>query len=318
MFTSKEITLLMSLQYNLLLSEDTFVELAEEIELPVDFVLKKADELRKRGVIKRVGANLNYKAFGGMSRAALVGVAVKESRIKEVAAIINKSNPKHNFWREHEKYTIWYTIKARDLQKLKESIKKLMDACNVEEYIILPTKRIYKMDVKYDLIKGVSWSEKGLEPNSIPTVEEIGINAKMLRELESLPITEKPFSHFASYGYKEHELVDLIAELIEKGVVRDFSAVLNEKKIGFRENGMVLVKVEGDVEDVALKLLNNFPQITHLIERTTPDEWRYPLYFMIHAVNKKPIEEIGRKIVKYPEVEDVKILYSKMDLKLGT
>jgi hypothetical protein len=39
---------------------------------------------------------------------------------------------------------------------------------------------------------------------------------------------------------------------------------------------------------------------------------------MIHAVNKKPIEEIGRKIVKYPEVEDAKILYSKMDLKLGT
>jgi hypothetical protein len=36
---------------------------------------------------------------------------------------------------------------------------------------------------------------------------------------------------------------------------------------------------------------------------------------MVHASSKKPIEEIRERVLEYDEVNDAKILYSKMDLK---
>lgn len=315
MFTPEEVKLLMSIQYELPLSETPYVDLAEKTGLPLEFVLGKTEEFMRQGVIKRVGANLNYKAFKSTSKAALVGAAVEESRIEEVAKIINATNPKHNFLRLHEKYSIWFTIKAKDDETLLKNIEELMKKCGVTEYVVLPTKRVYKMDVKYDLIRGVSWTEKGIEPEKVPTVEELGLNAEMLRKLEtSLPVAERPFKEFTKYGYSEAEIVDLIDELIKKGVVRDFSGVLKERKIGFKENGMTVIKTD-DPESLAMKLLKDVPQITHLVKRIVPKEWEYPIYFMVHAIDKKPIEEIRRKLLDYPEVEDAKTLYSKMDLK---
>ena len=171
------------------------------------------------------------------------------------------------------------------------------------------------MDVKYDLFRGISWSNKGIEPETVPFVDDLGLDSKMLRELENLEVKERPFRQFADNGYSESEVVELIAELIKKGVVRDFSGVLSERRIGINENGMTVIKPEGSAEEVALTLLNDLPQITHLIERNVPENWEYPVYFMMHASSKSQIEETRKKVLEYDNVADVRILYSKMDLK---
>ncbi|AEA47635.1 Lrp/AsnC family transcriptional regulator [Archaeoglobus veneficus] len=313
MFSENDVRLLMAIQYRLPLCEQPLLELAEREKLDPDFVLRRVKEFREKGVIKRYGANLNYRAFSTEHKAALVGANVEEDRIKEVARIINAANPKHNYWREHEHYSVWFTIKARNEEELFSKIDELMKKCNVEDYVVLPTKRVYKMDVKYDLIKGISWSEKSLEKFDVPKVEELGLDASLLRRLESLDVCERPFSKFAENGYTESELVDLIAELIKKGVVRDFSGVLKERKIGFLENGMTVIKTDNP-EKLALKLVEELPQITHLVERKVPDGWQYPLYFMVHATRREPIEKIRESLRGYG-VEDTRTLYSKADLK---
>jgi len=305
-----DVKLLMAIQYRLPLCEQPLAELAEREGLSEEFVLKKVKKLRKEGVIKRYGANLNYRAFSSEHKAALVGAAVEESRIKEVARIINATNPKHNYWREYEHYSVWFTVKAGSEEELFRKTEELMQKCGVNNYIVLPTKRVYKMDVKYDLKRGISWSEKGLEAFDVPNVEELGLEVPVLRKLESLDVCKRPFSKLA--GYTESELVDLIAELIEKGVVRDFSGVLKERKIGFSENGMTLVKADNP-RKLALRLVK-IPQITHLVEREVPHKWQYPLYFMVHATNRSLIEKVREELKKYG-VEEARILYSRADLK---
>lgn len=308
------VKLLMAIQYELPLTETPLVDLAEKLGYEKSYVLKEVSRLVNQGVIKRYGANLNYKAFRDVKRAALVGFKV-ENRIEEVAEKINKIDVlslKHNFLREHERYNIWFTIKAESVEKIEQIVSNIASQCDVSDYVVLPTKRVWKMDVKYDLIKSISWSNKGIEPENVPTVDELGLNAAMVRKLESLGVSEKPFKVFEEYGYKEGEIVEIIRELIDKGVVRDFSGVLRESKIGFKENGMTLLKTDSNI---VFKLIENYPQITHLVERIPHPKWNYPIYFMVHARDKEPIERIREEVKKFKEVEEAITIYSKKNLR---
>jgi DNA-binding Lrp family transcriptional regulator len=311
--------LLMELQYSFPLNEDPFVEVAERLGRSVQDVISSTIEMLNQGIILRIGVHLNYKAFREISRAALVGAAVEEDRIEEVARKINGLRVKHNFWRSHPRYTVWYTIKAPDDDALVSKIDELMRSCGVKDYVVLPSKRVYKMDVKYHLYKGVSWSEKGLEPESIPKVDELGVNAELLRKLESnFPVSEKPFSSLSKeFEMSESEIVELVEEMIRKGVARGFNAVLSGERAGFKENGMVVVKTT-EPEELAFKLLKDVPEITHLVERQVPENWNYPLYFMVHATSKEPIEQIQKRVESMEGVEETDVLYSIRNLlKVG-
>ena len=312
-----EKVLLMEIQYNLPLTEQPFVDLAENLGLNPNQVIEKLKELRAKGVIKRIGANVNYKSIGIINKAALVAFACRDEDVYRIAKIINESfdklSLKHNFWREHKKYKIWFAFKGKNRDEMFRKVKELAEKCNVKDFLFLPSKRVYKMDVKYDLFKGISWSEKGVEKENVPLVEEMDLSVEMVLELEKLKIVERPFKEIAiKYGYKEDELVDLVHELIKKGVIRDFCGVLKESKIGFIENGMNIVKVD-NAEKLALKLVQKYPQITHLVEREVPENWNYTLYFMIHANSRDKIEKIRDEISQKYDVE-ILTLYSKRDL----
>ena len=308
--------LLMAAQYDMPLTEQPFIDLAEKLNVEYGYVKNKLQEYLKEGIIIRVAPQLNYRAFRSESYAALVGIKVDEKRIFDVARVINKERGvKHNFLRDDE-YNIWFTIKAKDQKTLENRITNLMERCGITDYIVLPSKRVYKMDVKYDLYNGVSWSNRGMEKKDVPLVDDLGLDEGMLKEMErNFEIDDRPFKKFANkYGYKELELVDLIKELMEKRVIRDFYAVLNGEKVGFKENGMNVIKTSKP-EKVAKDLLDKIPQITHLVERQTPKKWNYPLYFMVHAFKKDKIEEIAEIAKRINGVEELKILYSKMNLR---
>jgi DNA-binding Lrp family transcriptional regulator len=248
-----------------------------------------------------------------------VGAAVEEERIEEVARKINGLRVKHNFWRSHPRYSVWYTIKAPNDDALILKVDELMRNCNVEDYVVLPSKRVYKMDVKYHLYKGVSWSEKGLEPESIPKVDELGVNVELLKKLENgFYVSEKPFSPIArEFGMSEIEIIELVEEMMQKGVVRGFNAVLSGERAGFKENGMVVVRT-AEPEELAFKLLKEVPEITHLVERQVPENWNYPLYFMVHATSREPIEQIRKRVERMEGVEETDVLYSVRNLlKVG-
>ncbi|MBE8539954.1 Lrp/AsnC family transcriptional regulator [Geoglobus acetivorans] len=305
----------MKAQYEMPVSETPFVDLADSLGKPADYVVEALKEYLKNGIVKKIGPQLNYKAFRGISHAALVGAEVRD--VDRAVRIINaEKKVKHNFLREHGVYNIWFTIKAPTKEELFERTKELMERCGVENYVVLPSVRVYKMDVKYDLFRGVSFSTRVEERANVPRVEELGVDGKMLRDMErNFSVEERPFRKFAEkYGYSEAELADLVSELIEKRVVRDFYAVLNGHNAGFRENGMNLIKTD-EPEKVAKKLLRDIPEITHLVQREVPENWNYPVYFMIHAVNREIIEQVADRARRAEGVEELEILYSLKSFK---
>ncbi len=312
--------LLMALQYDLPLTEKPFLDLADSLGKSPYYVMNTIKRLKREGVIKRVGVNLNYKAFGRIRKAVLVAFAC--DNVEEVARVINESidtiSLKHNYLRDHPRYKVWFTFKGRNVEELRKKVEEIAERCGIRDYLFLPSKRVYKMDVKYDLYRGISWSTKGLEREDVPNVEELGIKPKMLFELERrLEIEERPFKRIAEkYGYRETELVALVEELIEKGVARDFSGVLRERMVGFMENGMNVVRIDdgsGEIRKLARRLVEEFPEITHLVEREVPEKWPYPLYFMVHADSRDKIENVRRRVEERIGVE-VRTFYSIKNL----
>jgi len=307
--------LLMKAQYEMPVTETPFSDLAEKLGKNEDYVIEKLGEYIKLGIVKKIGPQLNYRAFKAISHAALVGAEVKE--IDRAVEIINaEKSVKHNFLREHEIYNIWFTIKAPDREKLFEKINGLMEKCGVQNYVVLPSVKVYKMDVKYDLYNGVSFSMRTEIEKDVPSVDELGIDGKMLRDIEkNFRVEERPFRRFyEKYGYSEQELADLILELIKKRVVRDFYAVLNGHNAGFKENGMNLVRTDKP-EKVAEILIKKIPEITHLVQREVPENWDYPIYFMVHAVNRDIIEKTAERALDIDDVENIRILYSLKSFK---
>ncbi len=311
-----DIELLMKSQYEMPVSETPFVDLAESLGKPVEYVIGELRKYREEGIVKKIGPQLNYRAFRGISHAALVGAEVRSDLERVVRIINSERGVKHNFLREHEVYNIWFTIKAPSREELFERTAALMDKCGVENYVVLPSVRVYKMDVKYDLLRGVSFSTRAEPEGDVPGIEELGLDGEMLRDMEkNFEIVERPFRKFAKkYGYSEGELADLIAELIDKRVVRDFYAVLNGQNAGFKENGMNLIRTERP-EEVAELLLREIPEITHLVQREVPGNWNYPVYFMVHAMDRITIERIADRARELEGVEELRILYSLKSFK---
>ncbi|MEM3478285.1 MAG: Lrp/AsnC family transcriptional regulator, partial [Archaeoglobaceae archaeon] len=227
--------LLMAFQYSLPLTTSPLQDLAEKIGRDYEEVERKLREYKTNGILKRYGANMNYRAFPNFKQSSLVGFKIDAEKAKKINELGERV--KHNFLRDAE-FNVWFTLKGRDVKEIMETVERMAKELEVQEYVILPTKKVYKMDVKYDLYKGVSWSY-GVEPERVVSISELGLGED-IKKLENLPISRRPFLEL---GLGEEEAIDLIRELMRKGVVRDFSGVLSERGIGFRFNGMNVLRV---------------------------------------------------------------------------
>lgn len=309
--------LVMELEYHFPYSETPFSEIASRLGIAEDDVISRTKQLIGNEIVKRVGMYVNFRAKG--MEGALIAAQIPVENLEKYRKItLPIKELTHNYIRNHPKYNVWFVLKAENKDKLKESVDKIVNESGGKDYVILFSKKTLKLSVKYDIIRGVSYSEPEEIHEKIPTAEELGIQRELLKDLSMpLQITQRPFKQIAEkYNMRESELVELIKELREKGVIKDYGATINGDKIGIKENAMMLLNSD-DIESSCYNLAKYLKEATHVVLRESDKKWDYLCYAMLHARDKKIIFDIAKKGIEITRAKSYMLLFSLDNLKPG-
>lgn len=131
-----------------------------------------------------------------------------------------------------------------------------------------------------------------------------------------LPDTERPFLSIAeAVGVTEQEVIDLLADLKERKIIRRFGATLRHQKAGYGHNAMVAWRIPEERSDEVGEIFAARPEISHCYIRRIYPEWTYNFYTMIHGERPGHAEEVVAELERIVGTDDNCVLRSLKELK---
>jgi DNA-binding Lrp family transcriptional regulator len=315
------------LQQSLPLVPRPFAALARAIGSSEREILSRTRRLKAQGIIRQIGPIFSSRRLGYQSTLAAFQVAPR--RLDEVAALIS-AHPgvSHNYSRNHL-YNLWFTLTLPPGQSLDEEIARLAEAASVDDYLNLPSLRLFKIGVHFDMSGESKQARQDIEnlDRSLPraTVAPCD-NGGGLTDFErdivlvmqgDLTLVERPFQGMAAQlGVTEQRLLAAARALDQRGVMRRFSAVLKHRRAGFTANGMGCWELPEERIPEAGQAAAAFAAVSHCYQRPAyPPEWPYNLFTMVHGRTREEVEEIVSRIRGEIDPLQHTILYSQKEYK---
>jgi siroheme decarboxylase len=114
-FSILEQHLLDDFQRDMSLSATPFADIAEQLNVSEEEVIKTTQSLQERGVISRVGPVFRPNRIGVSTLAAM---SIPEDRIECIARIVSAfPEVNHNYQRDHE-FNLWFVVTASSAEHL--------------------------------------------------------------------------------------------------------------------------------------------------------------------------------------------------------
>jgi DNA-binding Lrp family transcriptional regulator len=295
-----------------------YLAVAKRVNSDEDEVMRRIVELKKKNVIRQTSAIFDTRALGYKS--TLVAMKFDADRLDAGAEVINQHpGVSHNYKREHL-YNLWFTMAVPHESNLKRVIDKLHVDSGALDTIILPTLRLYKIGVNFDMKNAIN-TEKGgvlLDNKKLGDFRDVSERDKQGVRMtqEDLPVVPEPFKVWAAQvGWSEQELFDWLAGFKERKFFRRFASILRHRNAGFSDNAMaVWIVPEEQTEELGLKMAA-FKAVTHCYRRPTFASWPYNVFTMIHGRNKEDCELVVEAIKKDTGLPEYKMLYSTKEYK---
>lgn len=316
--------LLTEAQEGIRLVKRPFKDLAEQVGLEEDAVIKILNEL-KGDIIRRFGGVFRSGRLGFKS--TLLAASVAEDRIRVVAEEINKlQGVTHNYRRSHD-YNLWFTLTVSPEASLEEEVEKLEADLDIK-ILRLPALKRYKLGVKLDLqnkrsieikdkVSGDKVSNQAEEDlQEIYRPDQLARNIIALLQ-EDIELIKRPFKMIANKcGCKEYEVLDRLKKMKEAGALKRIAPLLYHRRSGYQANGMVVWEIDETEIDKAGYQLAVFEQVSHCYHRPAhPPDWPYNLYAMTHAKFQNELEATVNEMAEKIGDKDYQIIYSLEEFK---
>ena len=138
-------------QQGLPLTPTPYADLGERFGLTAAEVTELLKDLKKRGLIRRLGGVFSSRKLGWQS--LLLAARVPEERFYQVANLINQHPGVTHNYRRNQDYNMWFTLSVGPEEDLQQEIARLEEKTGLE-FLQLPKIKQYKLGVKLDLDQG--------------------------------------------------------------------------------------------------------------------------------------------------------------------
>jgi siroheme decarboxylase len=316
--------LLNAMQAGLALTRRPYAEVGERIGMTEDEVLRRLGVLRDADIVRQVSAIFDTRALGYQS--SLVAAAYPEDRLFDAADVVGgHPGVSHNYRRTHA-FNLWFTLAVEPDARLglQETVDILAERTGATSMRLLPTLKLYKINVQLDMTGTAKMDEREAAPKPpprrgdgvLPTDEDRRFICILQRDLPSEPA---PFDRWAAEaGVEPDELLERAEVFQERSYMRRFAAVLNHRRAGFGANGMAVWQVpEEDLEEIGPRMAA-FRAVSHCYRRPVYPDWPYSVFTMVHARSKEACEEAIEAIAEETGITDPArraVLYSTYEFK---
>jgi DNA-binding Lrp family transcriptional regulator len=284
--TELEARLCEELQIGIPICQRPFEHMANMLGCTEEAIVASINRLREQGIIRRFGPIINHRTMGRYS--TLVMGHLPEQILGSAAELINKlPHVSHNYIRDHH-YNLWFTLHANTQQQAQAMIGQLAGLLGIGLYS-LPTIRVLKLQVYFPI---TGQGERHVHPSVATTGRQIPnlLQSQILeRMLPDIPIHPRPFALLAEGLAAEQEVIEAVAGLVAKGIVRRISAILDHYALGLCANALLAAQVQPDKVESAIGPLASSRLVSHLVLRKQVEAWPYNLYAMIHASDMEQI-----------------------------
>lgn len=323
--------LLNLLQSDFPLASEPWKAIGERAGISEQEVLDRVAVLKKKNVVRQVGAIFDTRRLGYSS--TLVAMRFPDDRLDAAAQFLN-GHPgiSHNYAREGQ-FNLWFTLAVPPGQEVADEVELLGNVTGAEATRLLPTIRFFKIGVNFDMEKKKSDAHTYFVPDEPKKSSANGstdpgegwnkaqelseLDTAFIKELqEDLPLLSRPFDPMAErLGMTVDELFAHCAEMVERRLMRRYSAVLYHRRAGFNANAMIVWKVPEERAQEVGEIMATSPAVTHCYQRPTYDDWHYSHFTMVHATTKDECEAIAQDIEQKTGLTDRMLLYSTREYK---
>ncbi len=290
------------------LEERPYATLGRQLGISEDVAFEHVENLRKSGVIRRLGGIYDSRRLGYISR--LCAGVVPEGNLDGFAAAANKiPSITHNYIRSHA-YNVWFTVIARSEAEIQETVRGLEAETALHDAHVLSASRMFKINTVMKAAVPMNGADQVADRLVSKSAEPFIPNAKDRSRINALskdiPHTLTPFSDMGI------DVSEIRGDLDLK-IMRRFGAVLRHQKAGFDANAMVCFSVKD--ADSAGKVLAENPHVSHCYERAPFEGFPYNVYAMFHGQSEAELEQSICSALSALNGPDHAVLTSLKELK---
>ncbi|MDP2919691.1 MAG: Lrp/AsnC family transcriptional regulator [Dehalococcoidia bacterium] len=277
-------------------------------------VIDHIQKLRDRGMVRSIEPVVDARRLGYQSTLVALKVPAERTR-KAEQAIQAHPGISHGYERDHD-FNVWVTLSVPPTSSIDAEVERLSANTGAITRLALPAVKLFKIGAYFDVdnTEQMPTAHNGKLPVKLELSNE---DRRVINALQQdLPLTATPFDTIAlEAGMSVDDLLAHSRSLLERGVIRRFSASINHRRAGFQANAMTCWAIPDERVDTIGKELAELREVSHCYERQTCAGWRHNLFAMIHSHSRDSCLELIQNVSQRLNLRDYVVLFSTREFK---